>query len=272
MKRVLVFDSGVGGLSVLDAIAASGVAVELDFLADSAWLPYGSKSDSDVAARVPELLKQVAAQWRPDLIVIACNTASTIALAPARAAIDLPIVGVVPPIKPAAAATKTGVIGLLATPPTARRAYTSDLIAQFAADKVVIRVGSTALVEAAEAKLRGEAVNRSHIQNAIDELFGATDGDKIDAVALSCTHFPLLAAELAEAAPRECVWLDSGAAIARRVCDVLALEDGTARAHRAGFTDAQSARELEHAFRARGFTSYAQITPAPPFQATLLDL
>lgn len=272
MKRVLVFDSGVGGLSVLDAIAASGVAVELDFLADSAWLPYGSKPDADVAARVPDLLKQVAAQWRPDLIVIACNTASTIALAPARAAIDVPIVGVVPPIKPAAAATKSGVIGLLATPATARRAYTGDLIAQFAADKVVIRVGSTDLVEAAEAKLRGEAVNRSQIQGAVDELFGAADGDKIDVVALSCTHFPLLATELAEAAPRDCVWLDSGAAIARRVREVLALEAGPSRAHRAGFTDASAARELEPAFRARGFTSYIEISPAPPFHASLLDL
>src|SRR5262245_46735209 len=128
MKRVLVFDSGVGGLSVLDAIASSGFALELDFLADAAWLPYGLKADADVAARVPQLIAAVAAEWRPDLVVIACNTASTIALAGARAALpDIPVVGVVPPIKPAAAATKTGTIGVLATPATIRRAYTTDL-------------------------------------------------------------------------------------------------------------------------------------------------
>ncbi|HRE45799.1 MAG TPA: aspartate/glutamate racemase family protein, partial [Terricaulis sp.] len=135
MKRVLVFDSGVGGLSVLDALAASGAGYELDYAADNAWLPYGLKSDAQLRARVPALLASLAEQWAPDLIVIACNTASTIALDAVRAAVDVPVVGVVPPVKPAAAQSKTGVIGLLATPATVRRTYTDDLIAQFAADK-----------------------------------------------------------------------------------------------------------------------------------------
>src|SRR5215475_3648434 len=102
MKRVLVFDSGVGGLSVLDAIAASKIDVELDYVADNAWLPYGLKSDAEIAARVPALLTRMVAQWSPDLVVLACNTASTIALEPARAALSQPVVGVVPPVKPAA--------------------------------------------------------------------------------------------------------------------------------------------------------------------------
>lgn len=133
VKRVLVFDSGVGGLSVFDAIAASGFALELDYVADNAWLPYGLKSDADLRARVPALLHSMVQQWTPDLVVVACNTASTIALDAVRAALTVPVVGVVPPIKPAAAITRTGVIGLLATPATVRRAYTNDLITQFAA-------------------------------------------------------------------------------------------------------------------------------------------
>ena len=120
MKRVLVFDSGVGGLSVLDAIVASGHVLELDYVADNAWLPYGLKSDAELQARVPALLTSLVAQWSPEIVVVACNTASTIALDQTRAALGVPVVGVVPPIKPAAALSKTGVIGLLATPATVR--------------------------------------------------------------------------------------------------------------------------------------------------------
>ena len=111
VRRVLVFDSGVGGLSVFDAIAASKHALVLDYAADNAWLPYGLKSDEDLRARVPALLSSLVAQWAPDVVVVACNTASTIALEQVRAALSIPVVGVVPPIKPAAAQTQTGVIG-----------------------------------------------------------------------------------------------------------------------------------------------------------------
>lgn len=271
MKRVLVFDSGVGGLSVLDAIAAAGVAVELDFLADSAWLPYGLKPDAEVAARVPELIAAVAADWVPDLVVIACNTASTIALAGVRAALpDIPVVGVVPPIKPAAAATQTGTFAVLATPATIRRPYTLDLIAQFAADKTVIRVGSSELVRVAEAKLRGLPLEQSAIAAAVDQMFQAPQGADIDVVALSCTHFPLLAEELAGAAPRPCQWLDSGAAIARRVRTLLAPEAGEAIARRAGFTDAAAAQDLRPAFLSRGFNAFFDISPVPPFACVTL--
>ena len=266
MKRVLLFDSGVGGLSVLDAIVAAGMAVELDYLADTAWLPYGLKADEDVAARVPALIGAVAADWAPDIVVIACNTASTIALAGTRAALpSIPVVGVVPPIKPAAAATKTGVIGLLATPATVRRAYTNELIAQFAADKIVVKVGSSALVAAAEAKLRGQIPDRASIDEAMAAMFGAPDGAAIDVVALSCTHFPLLGAELAGAAPRPCLWVDSSAAIARRVRELAQPQAGAARAGRAAFTDAASITALQGAFWDRGFTTYSRVSSAPHF-------
>jgi glutamate racemase len=266
-KRVLVFDSGVGGLSVSDAIAASGHALTLDYVADNAWLPYGLKSDAALRARVPALLARMTEAWAPDVVVVACNTASTIVLPDVREALSIPVVGVVPPIKPAAALTRTGVIGLLATPATVRRQYTDDLIAQFAADKRVVRFGSPALVEAAERKLAGEAVNTEAVQEAIDVLFA--DG-AVDVVALACTHFPLLAEELAAATPRACTWLDSGAAIARRVAEVSGASEGKARTERAGFTDADSARALIRAFETRGFSRFARIGDGPSYAVTPL--
>jgi glutamate racemase len=179
------------------------------------------------------------------------------------------VVGVVPPVKPAAALTRTGVIGLLATPATAQRTYTTDLIARFAAGKRVVRFGSAALVEAAERKLRGESGGfESAITEALDGLFGAPGGGEIDVVALACTHFPLLGAELAAAAPRACVWMDSGEAIARRVAHLLIADEGRAHARRAGFTNANSARALFRAFSARGFETFAEIAEAPRFEAS----
>lgn len=269
-KRVLVFDSGVGGLSVLDAVAASGHAFVLDYAADNAWLPYGLKTDEQLRARVPALLSRLVEQWAPDAVVVACNTASTIALDQVRTALTIPVVGVVPPIKPAAALTQTGVIGLLATPATVQRAYTDDLITQFADGKRVIRFGSTALVEAAERKLRGGPVDKSAIEEAINGLFGAAGGADIDVVALACTHFPLLADELAGAAPRQCLWMDSGAAIARRLANVLIAEAGTPRVQRAAFTSGDSARALLRAFEARGFSDFSHIADAPSFQVAPL--
>ncbi len=264
-KRALVFDSGVGGLSVLDAIIDAGAALDLDYAADNAWLPYGAKSDAALRDRVPKLIAELVREWAPDAVVIACNTASTIALDAVRAAVSVPVVGVVPPIKPAAALTRTGVIGVLATPATVARPYTDDLIARFAADKQVIRFGSTALVAAAEAKLAGRELDPAAIREAIEGLFAAPGGDRLDVVALACTHFPLLVSELAAAAPRPVAWLDSGAAIAARLLSVLALEagSGASRLRRAGFTG--EGTSVWEAFTARGFSTRATIGGAPAF-------
>ena len=268
-KRALVFDSGVGGLSVLDAIVAAGAPLDLDYVADNAWLPYGAKSDAQLRARVPALIAAAAREWAPDAVVIACNTASTIALDATRAALGVPVVGVVPPIKPAAALSESGVIGLLATPATVARPYTDDLIAKFAAGRQVIRFGSTALVAAAEAKLAGRAVDGDAIGEAIVGLFNAPGGDRLDVVALACTHFPLLKAELAAAAPRPVSWLDSGAAIAARLMAVLGVapdaapDAGACRLRRAGFTG--NGAPVWEAFEARGFVSRAMIGAAPGF-------
>lgn len=271
-KRVLVFDSGVGGLSVFDAITAAGFGFELDYACDNAWLPYGLKSDEQLRARVPALLARLAEQWTPEAVVVACNTASTIALEQVRAALTIPVVGVVPPVKPAAAMTQTGVIGLLATPATVQRAYTDDLVARFADGKRVIRFGSSALVEAAERKLRGEDPGQSAIAEAVEGLFSAPGGNEIDVVALACTHFPLLAVELAAAAPRQCLWMDSGAAIARRLAHVLDAEQGASRVQRAAFTSGDSARASLRAFEMRGFSDFSHISATPSFEvAPLID-
>lgn len=264
--NVLVFDSGVGGLSVLDAIVAAGVPVRLDFIADQAWLPYGDKPADALSARVAALLQAGAAAFQSDLAVIACNTASTIALDRARASLKIPVVGVVPPIKPAAAASRSGVIGLLATPATAARAYTLDLIARYASDRTVIRVGSTGLVAAAEARLAGREVPQAPIRHAIDALFNAPHGEQLDAVALSCTHFPLLIDLLAAAAPREIAWIESGPAIARRVADLLGLAtNGKASPVRAAFTGQDQGAAVWPAFAARGFTHRFAIADGPEF-------
>lgn len=260
MKRALVFDSGVGGLSVLDAIVAAGYAVEVDYAADNAWLPYGEKSDEALRARVPALIASLAAQLQPDIVVVACNTASTIALEEIRARMTIPVVGVVPPIKPAAAMSLSRVIGLLATPATVARPYTRSLIETHAADTRVIAYGSSALVNAAEAKLHGRAFDPHAIQDAIRGLFGQPGGESIDVVALACTHFPFLGIELAAQAPRHTRWIDSAAAVARRTQSLLRSPAGTVCTRKACFTSAQSS--MPPFLLARGFQEYIAIDPS----------
>jgi glutamate racemase len=225
MATAIVFDSGVGGLSVFDCIAASLPGLGLLYVADNAYFPYGTKEESALVTRVRDLLVRLAARHRPDLIVIACNTASTVALPAVRNALSLPIVGTVPAIKPAAQISVARVIGLLGTPGTVRRQYTQALIEEFAADCTVLRHGSAELVELAEQKLRGEPVSPAAVKRALAGLTDQPGGDRLDTVVLACTHFPLLVTELTAAAPRPLRWIDSGEAIARRVASLL---DGTA--------------------------------------------
>src|SRR5688572_14377121 len=152
---ILFFDSGVGGLSVLGPTRALLPLAPIVYAADSAAFPYGTRTEAEIAERVPALLARLVERYAPRLAVIACNTASTIALDHARAALDIPIVGTVPAIKPAAALSKTRVIGVLGTDATVRQPYVDRLSDEFASDCTVIRFGSAELVELAEAKLRG---------------------------------------------------------------------------------------------------------------------
>ena len=213
---LLFFDSGVGGLSVLGPTRALLPNAPVVYAADNAGFPYGKRSDAELAERVPALLKQLVERYRPRLAIIACNTASTIALDHARAALDIPIVGTVPAIKPAAELSKTRVIGVLGTEATVRQPYVDDLSARFAADCTVIRHGSPELVDLAETKLAGGGVSIEAVRAAIEPMVDQAGGGSIDVMVLACTHFPLLAEEIAAAFPG-IEQIDGGAGIARRI-------------------------------------------------------
>ena len=211
---ILLFDSGVGGLTVLAELRKLMPQAPVIYAADTAGLPYGEKTEAQVAARVAGLLGRLSERYSPRLITIACNTASTIALAHVRAALDLPIVGTVPAIKPAAVMTASGVIGVLGTEATVRQPYVDDLAARFAADCTVVRHGSARMVELAEAKLGGMRVTDEDVRDAIQPLLDSAPG--MDVMVLACTHFPLLADEIAAAAPGVAL-VDGGPGIARRI-------------------------------------------------------
>jgi glutamate racemase len=213
---ILFFDSGVGGLSVLAPTLALLPNAPIVYAADSAGFPYGKRSEAEIASRVPALLGRMVERFRPRLAVIACNTASTIALDHVRSALDLPVVGTVPAIKPAAEISTSRVIGVLGTEATVRQPYVDNLAAEFASDCTIIRHGSPELVELAEAKLAGEDVSPDAVKAAVQPLFDAADGERIDTVVLACTHFPLLNEELRAAFPH-IRYVDGGPGIARRI-------------------------------------------------------
>lgn len=214
---ILFFDSGIGGLSVLRAVKAALPNAPIVFAADYAGLPYGTKTEAEIAARVPALLGRLVERYRPRLVTIACNTACTIALAHVRAALDVPVVGTVPAIKPAAEASLTGVIGLLGTAATVRQGYVDRLHADHAANMTLLRNAAPELVGAAEAKMRGEAVDPSVYVRAMGGLTEQKSGDLLDVTVLGCTHFPLVEEELRAVAPLM-QFVDGAAGIARRIC------------------------------------------------------
>ncbi|RVT40813.1 glutamate racemase [Sphingobium algorifonticola] len=214
---LLFFDSGVGGLSILAPTQRVIPTAPIVYAADSAGFPYGTKSEAEIAARVPALLGRLVERYRPRLVVIACNTASTIALPVVRAALDVPVVGTVPAIKPAALLSKSRVFGVLGTDATVRQPYVDRLAAEHGADCTVLRHGSAALVQLAEAKLRGERPDPAIARDALAGLLDQTDGDRMDVVVLACTHFPLVEPELAAAAPHPIRFVHGGEGIARRI-------------------------------------------------------
>nr|WP_294846541.1 glutamate racemase [uncultured Sphingomonas sp.] len=213
---ILFFDSGVGGLSVLAPTLMQIPTAPIVYAADSAGFPYGTKSEAELAARVPALLGRLVERFHPRLAVIACNTASTIALTHVRAALEIPVVGTVPAIKPAAEMSKSRVIGVLGTEATVRQPYVDDLTARFAADCTVVRHGSADMVQLAERKLAGGAVTVDDVRIAIAPMVEAKGADGMDVMVLACTHFPLLSDEIARAYPN-IAQVDGGPGIARRI-------------------------------------------------------
>jgi glutamate racemase len=217
---VLVFDSGLGGLTVLREVAALRRDLKLIYAADDAVFPYGRLDDDALIARVSTVMDDLIARYRPALVVIACNTASTITLPVLRAKHAIPFVGTVPAIKPACAQSKTKRISVLATPGTVKRDYTRALIQEFAADCEVDLVGSEWLAPLAEAHLRGEESTDEQIAKEIALAF-RDDGARTDTVVLACTHYPLLLDRLKKLAPWPVTWVDPAPAIARRVASLL---------------------------------------------------
>lgn len=242
-RPILFFDSGMGGLSVLTHTAKLLPQAPIVYVADSAGFPYGIRSEAEIAARVPALLGRLAERYTPRLIVIACNTASTIALNHVRAALDVPIVGTVPAIKPAAEQSQSRVIGVLGTEATVRQPYVADLTQRFASDCTVLRHGSAALVELAEAWLGGEAPSPEAVRRELDGLFAQPGGDRIDQIVNACTHFPLLEPIMHAVCGPQVAFVDGGPGIARRVAYLMrdAVWPDMIQPGRAVFT-AQSAR------------------------------
>ncbi len=231
MARILIFDSGVGGLTILRALQANATLAagqhQWLFCSDNAFFPYGIKKDDELVDRVCHVLAAVQNQYQPDIAVLACNTASTVALEAARKQMRCPVVGVVPAIKPAAQLTQSRCMGLLATPATISRPYTQQLINEFAADCDIVRVGSSELVWMAEEQLRTGFVDQARLHQILTPLRDAIANHQLDTVVLACTHFPLLGESLREQLPEIKHWVDSGDAIARRVNWCLEQQENT---------------------------------------------
>lgn len=222
VAKVLVFDSGLGGLTVFRELRLLRSQADYLYVADDAAFPYGRHAPDVVTSRVVTVMDKAIAQFQPDIVVIACNTASTLVMGPLRARWpQLPFVGTVPAIKPAAEQTRSGMFSVLATPGTVARDYTHDLVRQFAEHCDVALVGSKRLAVMAEAFMHGDAVDDSVIWSEIAPCFVAQDGRRTDVVVLACTHYPLLLAAFKRLAPWPVIWIDSGNAIARRADHVL---------------------------------------------------
>ena len=218
---ILVFDSGLGGLTVYREIAKLRPDARFVYAADDALFPYGGIEEERLVARVVDLIGDLIDTHRPDLVVIACNTASVVALPMLRARFAVPFVGTVPAIKPACAASITRRVSVLGTQATVEREYTRALIREFAAGCGVTLVGSPRLAALAEAKLDGATVDDAAIVAEIAPCFVEARGARTDTVVLACTHYPLLIADLVRLASWPVKFIDPAPAIARRVVDLI---------------------------------------------------
>jgi glutamate racemase len=218
---ILMFDSGLGGLTVFREVAKVRPDARYVYVADDAGFPYGDQPEATLLARIVDVVGKAIAAHIPDLVVIACNAASTLALAELRARYAVPFVGTVPAIKPACAQSATKRIAVLGTQGTIHREYTHALIREFAHDCEVTLVGSSRLAGFAEAQLAGDPPADADIAAEIATCFVDRDGRRTDTVVLACTHYPLLLERFHKLAPWPVEWLDPAPAIARRVVDLI---------------------------------------------------
>jgi glutamate racemase len=229
--KIVVFDSGLGGLTVLREIVEIRPDAHYVYVADDAFFPYGHHSEDEIIARVVPLIGEMIAAYTPDMVVIACNTASTLVMSHLRERYDIPFVGTVPAIKPACARSKTKRVSVLGTKGTVNREYTKALIRDFAQGCEVTLVGSPDLASLAEATLRGDTVSDARISAELAPCFiGSSEGHsaRTDTIVLACTHYPLLMDHLIRLAPWPVDWIDPAPAIARRVTDLLKVPGGEA--------------------------------------------
>lgn len=217
---LLIFDSGIGGLSVAREVRAAMPGADLIYVADDASFPYGDWQEGPLAEHVVALVGDLIAQARPEGVVIACNTASTLVLPALREQHALPFVGTVPAVKPAAEETRSGHISVLGTFGTMQRDYTRGLIREHAGNCHVRLVGSGNLAPLAEAHMRGEHVEDAAIWTEIEPAFVERGGLRTDVVVLACTHYPFLLDRFRRLARWPVTWIDPAPAIARRVASV----------------------------------------------------
>ena len=218
---VLVFDSGIGGLSVAREIRGALPLADMIYVADDAGFPYGDWPEPKLTDHVVALIDDLIAQIEPAAVVIACNTASTLVLPTLRARYVVPFIGTVPAVKPAAERTRSGLVSVLGTFGTMQREYTRALIQEHAGNCHVRLVGSGNLALLAEAHMRGETVEDAAIWAEIEPAFVERDSKRTDMIVLACTHYPFLLEKLRRLAPWPVTWIDPAPAIARRVASVL---------------------------------------------------
>jgi glutamate racemase len=215
--NLLIIDSGVGGLSVVREIIKTTPNINLNYIADNNLYPYGTMSERQLIERIIYLTDCFIKDFNIDFIVIACNSASTVVLPAMRERFHIPIIGVVPAIKPAAAYTRTKVVGLLATPGTVIRDYTDKLIQDFASDCTIIKVGSTKLVDLAEHYLEHNTYSTANLLDILSPFLHHPQAKDIDTMILGCTHFPLVRQPLQHVLPDHIRLIDSGHAVAKHI-------------------------------------------------------
>ena len=213
---VLIFDSGVGGLSVLREARAVLTGHQFIYVGDDAGFPYGNWQEAPLLARIMSLFDALMNHYNPDAVIVACNTASTLILPALRERYTTPFIGIVPAIKPAAERTASGLFSVLATPATITRQSTKDLIKEFASGCSVNLVGATRLARLAEEHMLGRAIDTAMLKDEIAPCFVETPQGKTDIITLGCTHYPFLVNEMRKLAPWPVDWLDPAEAVARR--------------------------------------------------------
>ena len=222
-RRIGVFDSGVGGISVLHEIRRRLPAADLTYVADSGHCPYGSKSEGEIRARSRAIAGFLLDAHSAGAIVVACNTATAAAIEPLRQAFaSVPIVGMEPALKPAVAATRSGVVGVLATGATLGGERFAGLAARFSDGVELLTQACPGLVEQVELGDLDGPETRQLVREYVAPLLARG----ADTLVLGCTHYPFLRPVLAELVGPEVTILDTGAAVARQLARVTADRSG----------------------------------------------